>query len=450
MKKFILLTGFILLVFSGVLSAQPFQWSYVEDFVTAPNPHGVVIDPAGKIWVGSFGASDSLISAEGDTIPVSAIFVYNPDGTQVSFSPISVLTVGLTADTLQRTPPRRRCRGISLDVDGNILYSTDDGVYRIDYTNGQATHKLQGDVGAAYTEAAVDDNGFIYVTGVVPGGKPIEIYDSNFDLFNFAVDSNFTISRSILASPDGKDLYLGGIYPAAGVIHFHSDNGPDGTYAIVDTLFGPNPDAELWGQILDWDPAGRIWVGSYWDTAPGAYRGWYALDPQTSVPLAFQDSLGANIRDDVNGLSPDGSVPTGATFWAPRGIAFQEETDGSWTAYTADFDGNVIKKWTNAQPTGIILVEDGQTFIKDFDLQQNYPNPFNPSTKIPFALKKAANVRLLIYNVRGQLVKTLVDERLEAGKYEYEFNAAGLASGTYFYRVSFDGKLQTKQMMLLK
>jgi hypothetical protein len=137
-------------------------------------------------------------------------------------------------------------------------------------------------------------------------------------------------------------------------------------------------------------------------------------------------------------------------FFGPRGIDFWEENDGTWTAYAADFEQSLVTRWTNPGLTAIIVVDNGKALISEFELRQNYPNPFNPATKIPFRLRNSAHVKLVIYNVNGQVVKTLVNEGLPAGSYEYEFNANGMASGTYFYRITVDGSTLTKRMMLLK
>jgi hypothetical protein len=86
----------------------------------------------------------------------------------------------------------------------------------------------------------------------------------------------------------------------------------------------------------------------------------------------------------------------------------------------------------------------------EYALDQNYPNPFNPVTTIQFSLEKPGKTVLEIYNVLGQKVATLVDGNLSAGAYRYQWNASGLASGMYFYRLRSDNFVATKKMLLVK
>ncbi|MCX8056147.1 MAG: T9SS type A sorting domain-containing protein, partial [Ignavibacteria bacterium] len=79
------------------------------------------------------------------------------------------------------------------------------------------------------------------------------------------------------------------------------------------------------------------------------------------------------------------------------------------------------------------------------------PNPFNPSTIIEFDLPSRNNVKLYVYDILGKVVKILIDQELDAGKYSVKFNAGNLPSGVYFYCMEIDGiKLKTKKMLLLK
>jgi hypothetical protein len=90
------------------------------------------------------------------------------------------------------------------------------------------------------------------------------------------------------------------------------------------------------------------------------------------------------------------------------------------------------------------------TLPSSYALHQNYPNPFNPRTQISFSLPQASHVTLEIYNVLGQRVATLADGDLEAGHHTVSWDAAGLASGVYFYRLTAGQFTDRKKMLLLK
>jgi hypothetical protein len=86
----------------------------------------------------------------------------------------------------------------------------------------------------------------------------------------------------------------------------------------------------------------------------------------------------------------------------------------------------------------------------EFKLNQNYPNPFNPSTTVSFTIPKASNVKLSIYNQIGQQVGELVNRNLEAGSYDYTWNAEGQSSGIYFYELQANEFKSVRKMTLIK
>jgi hypothetical protein len=144
--------------------------------------------------------------------------------------------------------------------------------------------------------------------------------------------------------------------------------------------------------------------------------------------------------------------------WKVGGAASYEMTDGQGTkAMTGE--GSV--KITNSELNkfSVKLVGDGQ-LPADFALSQNYPNPFNPTTSIKFALPVQSKVRMDIYNVLGQRVRTLTNNDLAAGYHVAEWDGTGnagqqLASGVYFLQLSAQGNNgktfnELRKLMMLK
>ncbi len=84
------------------------------------------------------------------------------------------------------------------------------------------------------------------------------------------------------------------------------------------------------------------------------------------------------------------------------------------------------------------------------ELRQNYPNPFNPSTTMRYGLPHKSQVSLMVYNNLGQLVSQLVSGEQEAGYHEVRFDASGLSSGVYFYRLVAENFVQTRKLLLLR
>ena len=83
-------------------------------------------------------------------------------------------------------------------------------------------------------------------------------------------------------------------------------------------------------------------------------------------------------------------------------------------------------------------------------LNQNYPNPFNPSTTIKYGIPARSFVEIRMYDILGREVEILVNEELDAGYYETDFNAAKFSSGIYLYQLKAGEFIQTKKMILLK
>ncbi len=98
--------------------------------------------------------------------------------------------------------------------------------------------------------------------------------------------------------------------------------------------------------------------------------------------------------------------------------------------------------------TGIIDKSD--KIPTNFSLGQNYPNPFNPTTTINYTIPNRSRVTLSLYNTLGQKVAQLVNGDKDAGAYSITFDASGMASGVYLYRMETGSFMQTRKLVVLK
>jgi hypothetical protein len=107
---------------------------------------------------------------------------------------------------------------------------------------------------------------------------------------------------------------------------------------------------------------------------------------------------------------------------------------------------------SSSQPNPLRISLNGEALEENsfYVLDQNYPNPFNSQTTLEYALTDPSDVLLEVYNINGQLISTLVDSEQSEGRYEVFFDASGLASGVYLYRIIVDGKADTRKLLLVK
>ncbi|MCK4357817.1 MAG: T9SS type A sorting domain-containing protein [Candidatus Cloacimonetes bacterium] len=94
-------------------------------------------------------------------------------------------------------------------------------------------------------------------------------------------------------------------------------------------------------------------------------------------------------------------------------------------------------------------VDDNQDNMIESEIVKNYPNPFNNITSISYALQHPSFVKLQIYNIKGQLVGTLINEHKPAGYHTVEWNAKDMSSGIYLYKLTTQDKTFIKKMIIL-
>jgi hypothetical protein len=433
----VILTILVLTMLVAAVATAQLQWNYAGPFPNetlrgTSGAHGLATDPEGKIWVQFFGNSDSIFNGT-NFVPCKAIYAFYPDGTQPIWSPIRVLDGPGFTDTMHTGAYDGR--GLRRDHQGNILASVQNKLYRINYQTGAGMNKitLPGSIGAV----GVNTLGEIFV-GRVVGGNPIGIYDAGFNYLGNVIDTSVGFHRSFEVSGNGNEVYWAG-YTNHAIYHYHSDFGSFGPYVLQDTVLkGFDSESFVWNPLRT-----RLWAsaGSANDR-PNRFPGvttnyslntWYAWDPLTQTIddsikwnfVASQDS--ANIR--------------------PRAITFNNAGD---TAYVACF-GSSTYPAVQRFVRGPASVRPNPSIVPEaFTLSQNYPNPFNPTTEINFTLTNGGHTLLVIYDMVGREIATLVNENMAPGGYTVTFDASRLSSGTYIYTLISGGQRVSKKMVLMK
>ncbi len=158
---------------------------------------------------------------------------------------------------------------------------------------------------------------------------------------------------------------------------------------------------------------------------------WFCLHDQSPCVDAGDGSI----------FDPEDPLNPGFASWPARGTIISD-IGAFGGPFACDWDP-IITGLEKKTP-------DGELIPSTIKLFQNYPNPFNPTTTIGFALPQTGFVTLKIYNILGEEVATLFSDRLTAGKYKYDWDARGLASGVYLYCLETGSFKQTRKLILLK
>jgi hypothetical protein len=175
---------------------------------------------------------------------------------------------------------------------------------------------------------------------------------------------------------------------------------------------------------------------------------------RTLIPFNFvlditpgddNNTVVASFEADLRGLRGMSAVVFASGFLNPG----NNQNGAPFGLFVALPDGQVVE--LPAAEGGELLAAAKLDVIPDrFELNQNYPNPFNPTTTISYSLAEPTQVSLKVYDLLGREVTTLVNEYKEAGEHRVEFNANGIPSGVYFYKINAGNVTDTRKMTLLK
>jgi photosystem II stability/assembly factor-like uncharacterized protein len=267
-----------------------------------------------------------------------------------------------------------------------------------------------------------------------------------------------------------------------------NDSNPASTYPVNNINFYNKNYGFACGGI--YDLAGVIWKttngGLFWSTyvvSSEPLNDIYYFDSSNVILTGGDFEIGAQIIKTTNAGVDWEYVPLNA-FGIARAISFRTPSEGwivlgfsahfmvstnsgiNWSLINATenselYDIQFVNQrngWSCGK-NGVILKYNSNTIgINNnpeeipisFKLFQNFPNPFNPVTKISFEIPVKGEVKLKIYDVLGNLVYTLVNGNLDAGKHNYDFSGEDLSSGVYYYTIEAGSFKETKKMMLIK
>lgn len=290
-------------------------------------------------------------------------------------------------------------------VEGNTVY----GAFGSPPSVGISTNN-----GATWTKTSNGISSSQYLSGVAKIGT---VLFATHAVLGVYVSTNSGTSWSLLA----------------GAIGAQNKNAlsASGTSLIVATSGGvPTQDAVFRSTDL----------GASWTQVRSGAR-MFGLSKIGTAVYAVGDSLFRTTNDGASWTSLDLNGWPGTPVWNALQIAGQY-------AFVNFFGIGVYRR-----PTSQILTvreSAGSDLPAGFALEQNFPNPFNPSTTIRFQIAKQSMVSLKLYDISGREVRTLASENLAAGVYEATFDATGLASGVYMYRLEAGGFSQMRKLVLLR
>ncbi len=309
-----------------------------------------------------------------------------------------------------------------------------------------------------------------------------------------AIGNNIFQGASVAISSDGNTAFEGGtgdnnnlgavwVFTRSGNVWTQQGTKLFGTGSVGNNTFqgrsvstSSDGNTAIEGGYGDNSTTGAVWIftrsGGIWTqqgpklVATGEIgHGYFGLpcvissNGNNAVVGASLDSTGTGavwVFNRSNGIwTQQGTklIGTGAVGGATQGISVAISSEGTLIeGGNADntFTGAV---WVFFNPSIGITPISGEV-PKNFSLSQNYPNPFNPATKIKFDLPEGNGdkrfVLLKIYDVLGREVSTLVNQQLQPGTYEVNFDAANFESVVYFYKLTSGGFTETKKMVLIK
>jgi hypothetical protein len=233
-----------------------------------------------------------------------------------------------------------------------------------------------------------------------------------------------------------------------------------GDGATIDVGSGADICASVWGNIAGNLTGTGTQCGS---TLPVELVSFGVSVDSGSVELKWNTASETNNygffverrRDDEQNFSEveDGFIPGHGSTLEPQSYSFVDNTItelGTYYYRLRQVDNDGLINYSSPVRIIISVLSVAESIPLSYKLEQNYPNPFNPTTGIKYQVPKKEMVQLIIYDVLGKSVTTLVDEEKPAGTYEVKFDASFLSSGIYIYKLKAGVFMESKKLILLK
>ena len=287
---------------------------------------------------------------------------------------------------------------------------------------------------------------------------------------------NDTTENQCVFFVDQNNGWIAGVWEESGMILKTTDGGTTWTTVFHDTSYGPfraiffTDAMNGWvsgmeGIILHTSDGGSTWQEQRRGLDNEQIRHLYFADANTGWAAGIKgymlsttdggadwDMTALPVNKKIMGMcftdaQHGWAVTSAGGSKGGKGEGDSEESDSTGTPDSNNSLGYIL---TYVPQETAIEDELAELSIQNYVLFQNYPNPFNPVTVIRYQIPETTPVRLEVFNVLGQKVSTLVNNVLTPGVYLVEFNALGLPSGIYYYKLQTGNYESVKQMLLIK
>ncbi len=260
-------------------------------------------------------------------------------------------------------------------------------------------------------------------------------------------DLDLDFARSFMVNHSGTNLTFGLNIPSAGtktiapidaaLLWGSTDTLADGSYAtVLDTALGTNGKREVLVPFIGWNLTDGQRMDLLVVESPVNKRWTVGERIIFLTPPAYRTASN-NTHAEIRPTAPGGAIVMPGPGDTNVVLTVRPIRQGERFAFTTS-------------RAAVLDVPESPGTPRAMFLEQNYPNPFNPSTTIRYEVARAGDVAIRVFTILGQQVATLAEGFHQPGRYRVRFDAAGIASGVYFYRMEVAERVVVRKMTVVK